>query len=192
MAEELSLDGLQTRAAPVLEVREDEDYGYLDVKIVPYEIETQLADRYFETFSRGAFAGAVGNPKRCVMSNAQHDRANPIGRAIELRDQEDGHYGTIRIPKTDLGSRVLKLIRGEVLEEISVEFFPQKRYRREVWRGDELHIRHDRATLLGCSPVVEGAYGENARILAMRERANFVRERELALLGSLRAGIAQA
>jgi len=183
-----TLDGLQVRSAPVLELKEDADYGYLEVKIVPYELETQLAERYFEVFSRGAFAGAVGNPRRCVMSNAQHDRANPIGRAIELRDEADGHYGVIRIPKTERGSDVLKLIKGEVLEEISVEFMPQKRYRREEWRDGDLHVRHDRAVLEGCSPVTFGAYGENARVIAVRERFDRIRERELSFLQSLRAG----
>lgn len=189
---EAALDGLQVRAAPVLEVKEDDDYGYLEVKIAPYEIETRLAERYFEVFSRGAFAGAVGNPKRCVMSNAQHDRANPIGRAIELREEDDGHYGVIRIPKTTRGLDVLKLVRGDVLEEISVEFEPQKRYRREAWRDGNLHIRHDRATLVGCSPVTAGAYGEHARVIAVRDRLNHIKERELSYLASLQAGADRA
>lgn len=187
-----TLDGLQVRAAPVLEVREDDDYGYLEVKIVPYEVETQLAERYFEVFSRGAFSGAIGNPGRCIMSNAQHDMGNPIGRAIELRDEQDGHYGVIRIPKTSRGLDVLKLCRGEVLTEISAEFMPQKRNRREEWRDGDLHIRHDRATLTGCSPVTAGAYGEHARVIAVRDRVEKIREREVAFLESLRAGAKQA
>jgi HK97 family phage prohead protease len=185
-----TLDGLQVRAATVTEV--DEDQGLVEVKIVPYELETQLGPNYWEVFTKGAFSAATGNPGRCKMSNMQHDRANPIGVALELRDLEDGCYGTIHIPKTDVGERVLTLMRAHVLDEISVEFEPQKRHRREVWQGNELHIRHDRATLVGLSQVSAGAYGQNARVLSMRSASDLARESELAYLASLNAGPVRA
>jgi HK97 family phage prohead protease len=185
-----TLDGLQVRAATVTEV--DVEQGLVEVKIVPYELETQLGPNYWEVFTRGAFAAAVKSPHRCKMSNQEHDRSQSIGVAVELRDQEDGHYGTIHIPKTDVGERVLTLMKAGVLDEISAEFEPQKRHRQEFWQGNQLHIRHDRATLVGLSPVAAGAYGQNARVLSVRSAADLTRESELAYLRSLNAGPVRA
>lgn len=190
--DEKTINGLQVRSAQVTEV--DEEKGLVEVRIVPYEVEAQLGPNYWETFTRGAFSAAVKNPSRVKMSNMQHDLANPIGVAVELREQDDGHYGTIHIPPTDLGTRVLTLMKGPhpVLEEISVEFEPQKRYRHEVWQGNELHIRHDRATLIGLSPVTAGVYGSGAKVLSVRSTGDLSRESELAYLRSLNAGPVRA
>src|SRR4029078_13085948 len=88
------LDGVQVRAAQVLDVEPD-DTGIVEVRIVPYEVEALLDDGLVEVFSRGAFAGAVGNPGRCKVTDQQHGRSVVIGAAVELRDEADGHYGRL-------------------------------------------------------------------------------------------------
>lgn len=180
-------EALQIRQAEVVGVDDD---GTVDAKIVPYEVEAPLSDGLWEVFSRGAFAAAVGNPSRCKVTNQGHDRAVVIGHAISLRDEEDGHYGKLRIADTSQGRDVLALLRAGSLSELSVEFRMQKRGYRFSPRpaGGQL-LRHDKATLVGVSPVGAGAYGDAARVLAVRDsEAERVREQALARLHALTAG----
>jgi HK97 family phage prohead protease len=180
------LDGVQVRAAKVLDVDSD---GVVDVKIVPYEVEAELEPGLCEVFTRGAFAAAVGNPSRCKMTDQQHNRNVVIGKAVELREEADGHYGRLQIADTVAGRDVLTLLRGEVLDEMSVEFRVMGKYLHRVRRGSGWLLRHDRAELLGVSPVSAGAYGRNARVLSVRTaEADLARERELAFLATLTAG----
>lgn len=182
------LDGVQVRAAQVLDVEPD-DTGIVEVRIVPYEVEALLDDGLVEVFSRGAFAGAVGNPGRCKVTDQQHGRSVVIGAAVELRDEADGHYGRLRIADTVAGRDVLTLLRAKVLDEVSVEFRPVRKAMRVTRRDGGLLVRHDRAVLLGVSPVSAGAYGREARVLSVRDaEADRARERELAFLASLTAG----
>jgi HK97 family phage prohead protease len=182
------LEGVQVRAATVEDV--DEETGIVEVKIVPYEVEAQLDDGLAEVFSRAAFSAAVGNPSRCKMTDQQHGRAVVIGNAVELRDEPDGHYGRLRIADTVAGRDVLTLLRAGVLDEMSVEFRPMRKHMRVVRReGGAVLVRHDKATLVGVSPVSAGAYGRDARVLSVRDaETDRARERELAYLASLTAG----
>lgn len=186
------LEGIQVRAATVEEV--DEETGIVEVKIVPYEVEAQLEAGLAEVFTRGAFAAAVGNPSRCKLTDQQHGRSVVIGNAVELRDQDDGHYGKLRIADTVAGRDVLTLLRAGILDEMSVEFAPMRKHMRVVRRADgAVLVRHDKATLVGVSPVSAGAYGRDARVLSVRAaEIDRARERELAYLASLQAGADRA
>lgn len=181
-------DGVQVRAAAIIE--DVDEQGVVEVKIVPYEVEAELEGGLSEVFSRGAFAAAVGNPSRCKMTDQQHGRSVVIGNAIELRDEPDGHYGRLRIADTVAGRDVLTLLRAKVLDEMSVEFRPVRKSMHVVRRpGGALLVRHDKAVLVGVSPVSAGAYGRDARVLSVRDaEADRTRERELAYLASLTAG----
>lgn len=185
------VDPTQTcqRAAATVEAV-DPDAGLIEVKIVPYEREANLGGGLHEVFTAGAFAAAVGNPARCKVTDQQHNRAVNIGKAISLRDEPDGLYGKIRIADTSAGRDVLTLLREEVLEELSVEFRPMARRHEIVRRGpDNILIRHHEAELVGVSPVGAGAYGSDARVLALRAaHLEHAREKELAYLASLTSG----
>lgn len=180
-------EAVQVRQAEVVGVEDD---GTVDAKIVPYEVEAPLSDGLWEVFTRGAFSAAVGNPSRCKVTNQGHDRAVVIGHAIALRDEEDGHYGKLKIADTSQGRDVLALLRAGSLSELSVEFKMQRRgYRFSPRAGGGQLLRHDRATLVGVSPVGAGAYGDQARVLAVRDaETERKRERVLALLHGLTAG----
>lgn len=206
MSEVVSLTAgeVQEREAQVIAF--DPDAGVVEARLVPYEIEAQLDEQTREVFTRGAFARA--DVRRVKVSDQQHNRAVVIGHAIELRDDEDGLYGKLRISDTTHGRDTLTLLRDGVLTEVSIEFTPQRRYMRVERRGNGYLVRHDRATLLGVSPVSHGAYGAGARVLAVRaaellaeheaeleaeearrrERLEAIRAAELAELNSLTAG----
>jgi HK97 family phage prohead protease len=177
------------RAAATVEAV-DVDAGIVDAKLVPYEVEARIGEGLHEVFTRAAFASAVGNPSRVKVTDQQHNRAVNIGMAVELRDEPDGLYGKLKIADTSAGRDVLTLLRERVLEELSVEFRPMARRFVVVRRAaDDLLVRHDKAELVGVSPVGAGAYGDQARVLlvrnAERERA---REKAMAYLDSLVAG----
>lgn len=181
------LPPLQTRAALVQDL--DVDTGIVQCRLAPYEVEAQIDDGLFEVFTRGAFSAAVDNPARCKMSNQGHDRSTYLGRATMLRDADDGLYGTIKVSDTVAGRDLLVLLRDEVLTEVSVEFRPQRRRMRVERRDGNILVRHDKATLVGVSPVANGAYGDSARVLSVRAaQADRARERVLAHLQSLTAG----
>jgi HK97 family phage prohead protease len=178
------LEAVHTRAAQVVDVGDEQ--GLVEVKLAPYEVEGDLGAGLSEVFTRGCFSAACGNPSRVKVTDQQHNRAVVIGNAVQLRDEADGIYGQLRIADTAAGRDVLTLLRAKILEELSVEFMPQKRHAKFIRRGpDSVLLRHDRATLLGVSPVGAGTYGESARVLSVRDaQAEHRREQELAYWNS--------
>lgn len=182
---------VQTRRAEVLGVTEEE--GLVEARIVPYEHEVQLDEGLWEVFSRGAFQAAVGNPSRCKVTDQGHQRQVIIGHATELRDAESGLEGQLKIADTSQGRDVLALFRAGSLTELSVEFRVQPRHMKVTRRasGGTL-VRHDRAVLVGVSPVGMGAYGEEARVLSVRDaEADRSRELIVARLAGLTSGPAR-
>jgi HK97 family phage prohead protease len=157
---------LQTRAATVVDV--DVERGIIDALIVSYEHRAQIDHDVYEVFTRGAFASSVSSPHRVKVSNQGHDMRTTIGHAIELREESDALYGRLRIADTTAGRDVLTLLREQIIDELSVEFLPQKKYMKVEKFAEGLLVRHDRGVLKGISPVAHGAYGRGSRVLAVR------------------------
>jgi HK97 family phage prohead protease len=157
----------QTRAATVVDV--DTDRGTIDALLVSYGQRAQIDHDLFEEFTRGAFASAVSAPHRVKVSNQQHDMKVTIGKATEIREEGDSVYARLHIADTAAGRDVMTLLREEILDELSIEFLPQKRYMKvEKLPEGGLLVRHERAVLKGVSPVAHGAYGRGSRVLAVR------------------------
>lgn len=164
---EFRTDAPLARAAPVVSF--DGQKGIVEAKLAAYEVEIALAADMTEVFSRAAFARAANAPHRVKVSDQQHNRMVVIGHAVELRDEHDGLYGLLKIADTSAGRDTLTLLRDGVLDELSVEFLPQTKHMRVTRSADgTTNIRHDRATLIGISPVSQGAYGQSAKVLAVR------------------------
>ena len=118
-----------------------------------------------------------------------------IGQALELRDDGETMTGRIKIANTTAGRDVLTLLtpgpddEPAVLTDLSVEFKPQKRFMKVERRSTGLLVRHDKATLIGLSPVGSGAYGEASRVLSVRDaEADLARDAALARLHALTSG----
>lgn len=162
----------QVRAATVVDV--DTDRGIIDALMVTYERRAQIEPDVWEVFTPGAFASAVSSPHRVKVSNQGHDMRVTIGRALEIRESDGAVYGRLHIADTAAGRDVLTLMREEVLDELSIEFMPQKRHMKvEKLPEGGLLVRHDRAVLKGISPVAHGAYGRGSRVLAVRAQSMF-------------------
>lgn len=157
-----------SRAAEVVDF--DAHRGQVRAKLAAYEHRIDLYDNITEVFTRGAFARAAEAPHRVKVSDQQHNRMVVIGHAVELRDEQDGLYGTLKIADTSAGRDTLTLLRDGVLDELSVEFVPQVKHMQVRQEGGVTHIRHDRAMLIGVSPVSQGAYGQDAKVLAVRAK----------------------
>lgn len=180
---------LLTRAATVEEI--DADRRMVDVCLMTYEREAQVGDQLWEVFTRGAFKAAVGNPSRVKMSAQGHQLGTVIGQATELRDEDAALYGRLMISDTAAGRDTLTLLRDRVLEELSVEFRTVARGYKVTRSPKGLHVRHDKALLVGVSPVAAGAYGDGSRVLALRaQQADRQREKILAELAALDSGSA--
>lgn len=82
----------------VLEVR-DLTRREVDVRLLAWGEIGEIRDGY-ESFARGAFAGA--DPSRIVFRNMH---AAVVGRGLELRETEDGAYMTFRVSATPAGDR---------------------------------------------------------------------------------------
>lgn len=185
----VDLDRVYVREAEAEVVGVDEE-GIVEARIVPYEQEVELEEGLYEVFSRGAFAAAVGNPSRCKVTDQGHQRQVVVGHAVELRDLDDGHYGRLKIADTSHGRDMLALFRAGSLDQLSVEFRVQRRgYTVTTRPGGGKLLRHNKAVLVGVSPVSQGAYDRGARVLAVREAARAsVQERVLADLAALTSG----
>jgi HK97 family phage prohead protease len=170
-ANDLLAAEVQYRAATVTDI--DIDRGTFDALIATYEHPAQIDHDVSEVFTRGAFSSALSAPHRVKVRGQEHDKVT-IGHALELREEGNALYGRLRIADTAAGRDVLTLLREEIIDELSVEFLPQKRYMRVERTPDGgLQVRHDRAVLKGLSPVGHGAYGRGSRVLAVRAQTIF-------------------
>lgn len=98
--------------------------------LVPYGQLARVSDggpAYEEEFAPGAFArdiAARAGDFRGVKMLYQHDRTEPIGRALELSEDASGLYGAFAISRTARGDEVLELLRDGVLDSFSIGFRP--------------------------------------------------------------------
>jgi phage head maturation protease len=183
---------VQVRAATV-DTFTDEGSGGFTARLVPYEVEVELFPGLREVFTRGALRGAEKDPARVKVMSEGHSGI-VIGRAIALEDRDDGMWGTFRFTGDQLAQDTrAKMVGdedGKFLDEVSVEFqqLPAHRSVTEL-PGGVLLVRHDRARLLGMSPVAHGAYGRKAVAVSARAAADIDEARRVAIemLASLTA-----
>jgi len=159
----------------------------LDVRIVPYNEFTEVGDPpwqpevvYRESFMPGAFDHQMRAPNRVVM-DVEHEgfKLNKgfeswIGRAVSLRSEPDGFYGSFRVFDGPMGDKALELVREEVLGAVSMEFDPL----RSIGRPSDGVVRRAKAHLDKVALLRQGAY-EGARVLAMREEPITMTEEDL-------------
>lgn len=159
---------IQTRSATVAAL--DVEQRLVELRAVPYGVETRLASRLVESFAPRAFGNASKDPGRVKLwAGHSTDGGSPVGSAEAVEDRADGVYIRARVSQTAAGDDLLTLARDGVLDEASVEFQPIPEDMRVTRRGDDTVVMHRRARLLGVALVTHGAYGRDAVVLSVRD-----------------------
>jgi hypothetical protein len=152
-----------------IEIRADGTGRTVHGILVPYGQVARVSDggpAYDEEFAPGAFArdlaaraGNYGGVKFLY----QHNRTEPIGRAIDLREDGAGLYGSFKISDTVRGNEALELLRDGVLDSFSIGFKPlQEDYRGGVTVRTKAALRE---TSLVTFPAYAGALVAGVRNL---------------------------
>jgi HK97 family phage prohead protease len=176
-APDLYRSPVQTRSATLAAL--DVDERLVELRAVPYGVETRLATHLVELFSPRAFANAGKDPARVKLWDKHStDGGHPVGWAEAVEDRADGVYIRARVSQTAAGNDLLTLARDGVLDEASVEFQPIPGEMHVSRRGEDTVVKHRRARLLGVALVTHGAYGRGATVLSVRDEAT-ARDREV-------------
>ncbi|MCB0916651.1 MAG: HK97 family phage prohead protease [Actinobacteria bacterium] len=113
-----------------IEIRSDGTGRTVHGILVPYNTVARVSDggpAYEEMFVLGAFERDIearNGDYRGVKFLYQHDHTEPIGRAVELREDASGLFGAFRVAKTSRGDEALELLREGVLDSFSIGFRP--------------------------------------------------------------------
>lgn len=189
-----------------LQVRKVAEVGDVDtrqriivLRALPYDEESELVPRVFESFEPGACANAAKDPGRVKLWAVRHstDGGPLVGHAIKIDDKPTGPEFQLRVARTRDGDDLLTLTEDGVLDEASSEFFPIREAMTLTRRADGLHVRHRRVQMRGVAVVPHGAYGRGAPVLAVRDDLRALirddhaeamerRQSELAFLDALR------
>jgi uncharacterized protein len=142
-----------------LEVRE----GRLIAGVaVPYNIQIRVG-QYLKTFRPGAFRDSDPANSPLTAMHPGSAAELPIGRAVDLVDDETGLHGVWHVSKTAWGDDVLELVRDGAVSGLSVGFIPGD----ERWNKDRTAVERLSALLDHTAIVRVPAYN-SARITALR------------------------
>lgn len=79
-------------------------------------------DSYGDVIQPGAFARTLGSDRNRVKVLWQHDPSNPIGKPLEMREDDRGLFVRARIADTIQGRDALALFEAEVIDELSIGY----------------------------------------------------------------------
>jgi HK97 family phage prohead protease len=170
-------DGLLLREETLIVKDIDTRRGLVDVQMIPYEEQVELIPGVFEVFTRGAFDRQVATPSawaRVKMMFGHEDGQVPLGRATELQERDAGLGGVFQmnmrlVRETERGRSVWLAMENGDLDEVSIGFQSVRRGGTEVRTIPEGRLlRRVKAHLSHLALVPIGAYGQGARILAVR------------------------
>lgn len=175
-------DAVQYRSATVTALSPEE--RIIELTAVPYDVETRLGPRLYESFQPRAFGNATKDPARVTLySGHSNVGGKAVGRALTVEDRATGPFIRMRVSNTRDGDELLTLAADGVMSEASIEFQPIEEDMRITQRGDDVVVRHKRAHLLGVACVPHGAYGQGAPVHSVRDAlSNKQREEWLARL----------
>lgn len=156
----------QYRRASIEQVSE----RVIQLRAVPYGVETEIDHNLFESFEPGAFKNAEKDPGRVKLwFGHSNDGGAIVGQASSVEDLADGVMVWTRVSATRNGDELLTLADDGVLDEASIEFSPIPRDMVIRKDGERLHVRHRRGHLRGVALVPHGAYGRNALVMSVRD-----------------------
>jgi HK97 family phage prohead protease len=144
----------------------------IELIVIPYEREADVphptkpnAGLVTEVISRGAFDGIQRRANR-IRANRDHRGLLTFGRAMRFHPgDEHGLRAEIRVARTPLGDETLALADDGCLDA-SAGFWPMRNGLQ--WEGPTSY-RITRGFLHHIALVDDGAYGEDAAVLSVRQ-----------------------
>ena len=110
-------------------------------------------DSYRDVLEMGAFKKTLSENGHRVKVLWQHDPYTPIGRPVEMREDDRGLYVEAKVSETTAGKDALILLRDGVIDELSIGYSPVK----DVWDADSKTRRLTEVKLWEFSPVTWAA-----------------------------------
>jgi HK97 family phage prohead protease len=168
--------GEQERSfALIMELRDGGDGRTLLGRAVPYGVIGQLP-KYQERFLPGVFSRQVGSQQfgqiKLYDAHTQRlDGRHPIGKTVNLSEQQDGLYGEWRVHDTSAGNDALQLVKAGEVTGLSVGFRAQGGGSR---RADDGVIDRISAHLDHVALTHEPVYSE-AQVLSVRSAETLAR-----------------
>lgn len=123
-----------------------------------------------DIINKGAYTKTISENGNRVKYLYQHDMDKPLGKMINLYEDEKGLVFEAEIPKTTLGRDVMELMKAGVITENSVGILP---IRKEMVQGNR-HINE--VKLYEISAVTLAA---NDQAMIMDVKGNYSREKVL-------------
>ena len=105
---------------------EEASPGTLTGRIVPYDVRTKLADRLWEVFEEGSLAKTMKTRGKTLRLFSTHATGvtQPIGIAIDWREEPDGMYVTFKLARTQAAEDVRMLVLDGISTGLSIGFWP--------------------------------------------------------------------
>lgn len=88
-----------------------------------YESETELFENSFEIITKGAFDKTLNNDIRALWNhNTQYVLGRNTNGSLELRADEKGLFGIIKLPKTQYAQDLYELVNNSYIDQASFGF----------------------------------------------------------------------
>jgi HK97 family phage prohead protease len=163
-----------------------DDGRTLSIRAVPWDTETELGPGVWESFDAHAFDAQLRAAFRLKLTLG-HPRAGDrltdslIGNLTQLESRDDGLHVQARVASSVTAGEALALINDGVLDQVSIGFMDLATNRLKREDGGVM-LRRTRAHLVHVALVGEGAYGDSAKVLTVREVASRPRLEDLRVL----------
>jgi HK97 family phage prohead protease len=107
----------------VTRAEEDNAENVIEGYFALYEQETELFPNTYEIISRGAFDKTIKNDVRALWNhNTQYVLGRSKNGSLQLRADEKGLFGTIKLPKTQYAEDLYELVKRGDIDQCSFGF----------------------------------------------------------------------
>src|SRR4051812_38599225 len=143
-----------------------------------YENETELFDGVYEIITKGAFDNTLGNDIRALWNhNTQYVLGRNKSGTLEIKTDEKGLYGTVKLPKTQYAQDLYTLVQRGDVDQASFGFNILSEDLEELASG-AYRFRLKEIDLHEISVVTFPAY-ENTSISARAKQISDLEDRKL-------------
>ena len=122
-------------------------------------------DSYGDIIEKGAFSKSIIENKSRIKILWQHNPNEPIGRPIEMYEDDKGLYIKAKISNTELGRKAMELMRDGVISEMSIGYEVEKK----DFKGNNRVIKEVKLWEIS---AVTFAANPQAKILSVKNKEN--------------------